>query len=124
MGFGEDLRRIRESRSLTVNQLALYSNISAATISRIENGKRGAPKPHNIEKLSEALKYPYEDLMRLAGYLPEGVAENTATYNVRQYDDIMQEIKNKYPGVDLNDPDIRRKLMKMIDLVLDDYEQK
>ncbi|TWK26942.1 HTH-type transcriptional repressor RghR [Bacillus paralicheniformis] len=43
--FGERLKELREQRSLSVNQLAMYAGVSAATISRIENGHRGVPKP-------------------------------------------------------------------------------
>lgn len=39
----------RRARKLTVNQLAVYSGISSATISKIENGKRGTPKPATIK---------------------------------------------------------------------------
>ena len=66
--FGDELKRIRESRGMTVNQLAMYSEVSSATISRVENKKRGVPRPKYIKKLAEALKYPYADLMKLAGY--------------------------------------------------------
>ncbi|MCP1150109.1 MULTISPECIES: helix-turn-helix domain-containing protein [Bacillus] len=63
--FGEQLRILRENRKMSVNQLAMYSGVSAAGISRIENGKRGVPKPLTIKKLAHALKVPYEDLMLL-----------------------------------------------------------
>lgn len=56
---------------MSVNQLAMYSGVSAAGISRIENGKRGVPKPLTIKKLARALKVPYEDLMLLAGYIEQ-----------------------------------------------------
>lgn len=69
--FGEQLRALREERKLTVNQLATYSGVSAVSISRIENGKRGVPKPATIKKLAEALKIPYEGLMYKAGYIEE-----------------------------------------------------
>jgi transcriptional regulator with XRE-family HTH domain len=69
LSFGEEIKAIRESKGLTVNQLALYSGISAATISRIETGKRGIPKAPNLQKLAEALKISYEDLLSLAGYI-------------------------------------------------------
>src|SRR5690348_869757 len=68
VNFGDELKRIRESRGMTVNQLAMYSEVSSATISRVENKKRGVPRPKYIKKLAEALKYPYADLMKLAGY--------------------------------------------------------
>ncbi|WP_440682515.1 helix-turn-helix domain-containing protein [Bacillus subtilis] len=80
--FGEQLRALREERKLTVNQLATYSGVSAAGISRIENGKRGVPKPATIKKLAEALKIPYEGLMYKAGYIEE-VHEARAPYETK-----------------------------------------
>ncbi|KXZ20112.1 XRE family transcriptional regulator [Bacillus nakamurai] len=77
--FGKQLRTLREKRKMTVNQLATYSGVSAAGISRIENGKRGVPKPATIKKLAEALKIPYEELMKKAGYI-ETVQETRAPY--------------------------------------------
>ncbi|ASB87308.1 helix-turn-helix domain-containing protein [Bacillus sonorensis] len=67
--FGDHLRQLRERKKLTVNQLAMYSGVSSAGISRIENGKRGVPKPATIRKLANALKIPYEELMASAGYI-------------------------------------------------------
>lgn len=71
---------MREKRHLTVNQLATYSGVSAAGISRIENGKRGVPKPATIKKLADALKIPYEELMQTAGYI-ETVQETGVSYD-------------------------------------------
>ncbi|MFS0655116.1 helix-turn-helix domain-containing protein [Bacillus sp. 179-C3.3 HS] len=79
--FGEQLRMLREKRKLSVNQLAMYSGVSAAGISRIENGKRGVPKPLTIKKLAHALKVPYEDLMLIAGHIEqETIHEMKPTY--------------------------------------------
>lgn len=78
--FGKQLRTLREKRHLTVNQLATYSGVSAAGISRIENGKRGVPKPATIKKLADALKIPYEELMQTAGYI-ETVQETGVSYD-------------------------------------------
>lgn len=75
--FGDELKRIRESRGMTVNQLAMYSEVSSATISRVENKKRGVPRPKYIKKLAEALKYPYADLMKLAGYSYDETKESS-----------------------------------------------
>ncbi|MFX3616269.1 MAG: helix-turn-helix domain-containing protein [Sporolactobacillus sp.] len=89
--FGEYLRHIRESKGLTLNQTAMYSGISAAQLSRIENGKRGVPKPPTIKALSEALKVKYEDLMQAAGYIDEEINND---------DSIDEEIRNL-----MDDPD-------------------
>lgn len=68
--FGKYLKELREKRGLGVNQLGAFSGVSPSLISKIENGGRGKPKPETIEKLSLALRVPYEELMKNAGYLP------------------------------------------------------
>ena len=68
MNIGEFIRKIREETELSINQLALYSDVSAAHISRIERGLR-EPSPAILRKISVALKVPYENLMEIAGYI-------------------------------------------------------
>ncbi|MDA1476444.1 helix-turn-helix domain-containing protein [Bacillus changyiensis] len=80
--FGNHLRQLRERKKLTVNQLAMYSGVSSAGISRIENGKRGVPKPATIRKLADALKIPYEELMASAGYINAStIKESNSSYD-------------------------------------------
>ncbi|MFD2133760.1 helix-turn-helix domain-containing protein [Pseudogracilibacillus auburnensis] len=67
--FGSYIKQIRESKRMTLNQVALYSEISSAQLSRIENGKRGVPKADTIRKIANALRHDYKDLMRVAGYI-------------------------------------------------------
>ncbi|MFL1998540.1 helix-turn-helix transcriptional regulator [Lysinibacillus irui] len=67
--FGNYIKNIRESKNMTLNQVALYAEISAAQLSRIETGKRGTPKPQTIEKIARALKVDYNELMTIAGYI-------------------------------------------------------
>ncbi|OIB04850.1 hypothetical protein AK95_14640 [Paenibacillus sp. LC231] len=67
--FGNYIRSLRKSRSLTLTDLAGLSGVHAAHISRIETGGREVPKPETIKRLSEALKVPYDELMIAAGYL-------------------------------------------------------
>jgi transcriptional regulator with XRE-family HTH domain len=66
--FGKHLKEIREAKSISINQLAQSSGVSAPQISRIETGSRGTPKAETIRKLSEALQVPFEDMMREAGH--------------------------------------------------------
>lgn len=68
MTIGEYIKKLREEKELSINQLALYSGISAAHLSRIERGLR-EPSPEILKKLAVALKVSYEDLMKAAGYL-------------------------------------------------------
>ena len=100
--FGETIRKIRESKGLTLNQVALYSGISAAQLSRIENGKRGVPKAPTIKKIAEALKYDYHELLKVAGYIEE---ENDMTVD-----------HNKLPDLTPKDErDIARQLEKILE---------
>lgn len=91
--FGDELKRIRESRGMTVNQLAMYSEVSSATISRVENKKRGIPRPKYIRKLADALKYPYDDLMRLAGHLDNNQEKTSSIEETEEQKD-MNELIN------------------------------
>lgn len=52
--FGENLRRMRNGRSLTLEQLALEAGISYSQVSRIELGKRN-PSGYTIYILSKTL---------------------------------------------------------------------
>lgn len=69
--FGDYMKQLRESKGLTINQLASAAGISGSQISRIENGLRGVPKPAMLRKIAEATGTAYEELMDQAGYLQE-----------------------------------------------------
>nr|WP_054550352.1 helix-turn-helix transcriptional regulator [Lysinibacillus sphaericus] len=75
--FGSYIKKVRESKNMTLNQVALYAEISAAQLSRIETGKRGTPKPPTIEKIARALKVDYNELMEIAGYLELETSKQT-----------------------------------------------
>jgi len=84
LNIGKYIKKIREEKELSINQLALYSNVSAAHISRIERGLR-EPSPEILKKISEVLKVPYEELMKVAGYLEPDTptpADNTTKAHI------------------------------------------
>lgn len=89
MKIGEYIKKVREEKELSINQLALYSNVSAAHISRIERGLR-EPSPEILKKVSEALRVQYKDLMKIAGYL------DTETDGICKDKDFIDQAKNKY----------------------------
>ncbi|WP_176713686.1 helix-turn-helix domain-containing protein [Pseudobacillus wudalianchiensis] len=91
--FGTYIKNVRDSKGLTLNQVALYSDISAAQLSRIETGKRGVPKPATIKKISEALKVDYDELMRIAGYIEENDKEDTPKLTEKDERDIAKRMK-------------------------------
>jgi len=94
--FGTYIKRIRENKNMTLNQVALYADISAAQLSRIENGKRETPKPVTVEKIAKALRVDYEELMVVAGYLDESNDEE-----ISKFEYYRRKINKEFPDIDL-----------------------
>jgi transcriptional regulator with XRE-family HTH domain len=78
--LGAYLRRLRESKHLSLREAASHANISSAYLSQVESGKRGkrkgsadhfGPHPQILKKLAEAYHIPANDLFTRAGYLDE-----------------------------------------------------
>jgi transcriptional regulator with XRE-family HTH domain len=63
LAIGSALRDLREGRGLTARQLAIGSGVSAAMISRIENGQV-SPSISTLSALSRALDVPLVSLFR------------------------------------------------------------
>jgi transcriptional regulator with XRE-family HTH domain len=89
--FGSYLKKIREQKGYSVNQLAIYSKVSAAQISRIETGHRGPPKPETIQKLARGLKKPYPQLMEAAGYVEDASDLNNENIFFRNWEGLSEE---------------------------------
>lgn len=93
--FGNYLRKTREDKKLSVNQLGIYAGVSPGLISKIENGKRGVPKPETIEKLAKGLKIDYVIMMRKAGYIDGESEKNDNEIKLTsKQEKLMKEIKN------------------------------
>ena len=70
--FGTLLRQAREVRGLTGSDAARAAGISAAYLSKLETDAVRKPSPHVLHQLSDVLRIPYAELMRLSGYpVPE-----------------------------------------------------
>lgn len=108
--FGTYLRKLRENRKMSINQLALYSGVSAPQISRVETGSRGVPKPETIKKLALALNVDYENLMQVAGYTN---ATKSPFKNLKDF------IKN----ISLNENEFLDKIKPDIDNILDKLQE-
>ena len=106
MGFYDQLRSLRKMKGFTIREVASRSGVSTAYISQLENGNRGVPSPEILKKLSEGLNIPYEDLMRLAGYLEDdrqtSFSENPSPVNLRRF---LQENRIEFDGILLSDED-------------------
>ncbi len=74
--FGPYLKRLRESRDLSLRQAAKDAGISSGYLSQIEGEKRGnrrtgehfAPHPQILKQLAEVYHVPAQDLFERAGF--------------------------------------------------------
>ncbi|NYV66365.1 helix-turn-helix transcriptional regulator [Bacillus sp. Gen3] len=62
--FANEIRRKREEQSLSLNQLAEKSSVSASFTMRLENGKRKNASIEVIFKLANALEIDIGDLVQ------------------------------------------------------------
>lgn len=67
--LGEELRRIRGIRGISLRKIEDITKISNAYLSQLETGKAENPSPAVLYKLAKVLDVPYESLMEAAGYL-------------------------------------------------------
>ena len=68
--LSEEIKRHRLARSLTVNELATKSGVSASHLSRIERGER-FPSPSILQKVAQPLGFEEIELLTLARYLSQ-----------------------------------------------------
>ncbi|WP_305852441.1 helix-turn-helix domain-containing protein [Halobacillus salinarum] len=61
--IGEQIRRLRQNKNLSVNQLAKDSKVSKSYISNIERGVQKNPSLIVMKKLSSTLEVPLEELL-------------------------------------------------------------
>jgi transcriptional regulator with XRE-family HTH domain len=72
LSIGAVLKQAREIRELSGVDAARAARISPAYLSKLEGDAVKRPSPHVLLQLSEALRVPYADLMRLCGYRVPG----------------------------------------------------
>lgn len=92
MTIGENIRRIRKERGLTLKQLGEAVGVSEAYIRAYESGRRN-PKQKSLEALASALHVNVE---ALTGADFDGVKAMHRLFQVfRQYDGELMEYKDK-----------------------------
>ena len=69
--LGEELKRVRDQRSSSLQAVAEPAKISPTYLQKLERGVVDAPSPHVLGRLAKALDLSYLRLMELAGYLDE-----------------------------------------------------
>ena len=81
--FGDYIRRLRNEKGTSINELVIISGISKGYISQIENNKF-SPSLDIVRKLSNALEIDFYELAHLAGHFDDNemisILEQKATY--------------------------------------------
>ncbi|WP_077214531.1 helix-turn-helix domain-containing protein [Bacillus dakarensis] len=94
--FGKYLKTKRKEKNLSMNKLGELTGITAMYISQLESGKRVKPSIEVLEKLSESLEVPYEDLMVAAGYIdPDDYIRMKNEREDRDWSLIQEEIEKE-----------------------------
>jgi transcriptional regulator with XRE-family HTH domain len=95
--LGTVLKQAREVRELSAIEGARAAGISAAYLSKLENGAVKRPSPHVLHQLSEALAVPYAELMRLTGYRVPGepAATTPQTVSAALFADLTDEERDE-----------------------------
>ncbi len=72
--FGDFVKLRREELNLDQSDLARALGVNQQTVSKWEQAQT-VPRPHRIREIAEVLRVDVSDLMKYAGYLPEGEPE-------------------------------------------------
>jgi len=97
--LGKIIKQQRISLSLTLQELAAKSGVSASHLGRIERGER-FPSAHVLQKIAKPLAFEEDELFTLAGYLspqPSAVAEKGAIYTNERLDPFVARILAQEP---------------------------
>lgn len=78
-GFAVALRRLRESRSLTQEELAERSGVTAKAISALERGERRRPYPHTVRSLADGLGLGDDERADLLSAVPSRPPRSSST---------------------------------------------
>jgi transcriptional regulator with XRE-family HTH domain len=120
--LGALLRKLRENESL--RDVSIRSGISHTYLGIIEKGidQRSGnpvkPTPETLKTLAKAYNYPYEDLMRKAGYLNENSEPYSAEVPKPVFD-LEEFLKSQfvtYRGRALKEAE-RNKILEMLKLL-------
>ncbi len=92
--IGTNIRKIRESKGLGVNELSRLASINSSYLSALERGEKKNPSTNIINKIAAALKVPSELLIREKTSLTNAIVNEL--YKISDFDalgDMSQEDK-------------------------------
>ena len=97
--LGRIIKQQRISLSLTLQELAAKSGVSASHLGRIERGER-FPSAHILQRIAKPLAFEEDELFTLAGYLsPQApmIAEKSPTYGSERLDPYVARVLAQEP---------------------------
>ena len=97
--LGKIMKQQRISLSLTLQELAAKSGVSASHLGRIERGER-FPSAHILQRIAKPLAFEEDELFTLAGYLsPQApmIAEKSPTYGSERLDPYVARVLAQEP---------------------------
>ncbi len=97
--LGGIIKQQRISLSLTLQEIAAKSGVSASHLGRIERGER-FPSAHILQKIAKPLGFEEDELFTLAGYLspqPTMIAEKNPGYSRERIDPYVARVLGQEP---------------------------
>ncbi|MFC1991981.1 helix-turn-helix domain-containing protein [Chloroflexota bacterium] len=97
--FGGIIKQQRISLSVTLQELAAVSGVSASHLGRIERGER-FPSAHILQKIAKPLSFEEDEIFTLAGYLsPQSsmIAEKSPLYGNERLDPYVARVLAQEP---------------------------
>lgn len=94
---GDLVKRLREERNYSQNDVAIQAKVSRAWISRVETGEITNPDPKMLRAIARPLQVRPDELLMAAGYLvgPVPVEKMTRTDILDQVDRLMSELRRR-----------------------------
>jgi len=97
--LGGIIKQQRISLSLTLQEVAAKSGVSASHLGRIERGER-FPSAHILQRIAKPLAFEEDELFTLAGYLspqPSMIAEKNPSYSSERVDPYVARVLGQEP---------------------------
>lgn len=94
--LGREIRRLRQRADLSQAELGKRVGVDSSYISMIETGRQPDPGRDLLRALSRELQTPIEELLRLAGYLPDRGTSAEAPRE-RTPQEIIHELETRTP---------------------------
>ncbi len=114
------LRKIREQKNLTQDQLATAAGITRCIISEFENGKH-RPSPRTINKIAEALGCSYVFLMTGKEETNNQVSKSSNEDREKYLIEAAKLTKEKYGNRGLSE-ELLMKISGYLSFLIEDYE--